>query len=318
MISSKFVVSLDFELFWGVCDTQTVAGYGPHVMGARAAIPRLLALFRQHRLKATWATVGMIMCRNYAQWRDSRPRELPGYARTGISPYSMESIVRQHADLFFARHLVEHILATDGQELATHTYSHFYCKETGVTTRQFAADLDHAQGMAADIGAKVRSIVMPRNQIAPDFLSVLPKAGIEVYRGNQAHWLYRNGNDVIGGIAGRAVRFADACLPLSGQRTVEAQRQGALVNLPASAFLYPWSSRRPWLSALRLHRLKREMTDAARTGKVFHLWWHPHNFGLALDDNLMLLEAILGHFHHLSDVYGMQNWCMADFARTTL
>lgn len=230
----------------------------------------------------------------------------------------MDSVIRKHSDLFFARPLVEHIMATDGQELATHTYSHFYCKETGVTTRQFAADLDYAQSMAADMGTKVRSIVLPRNQIMQDFLSVLPKAGIEVYRGNTAHWLYRNGSAVIGGSAGRTVRFADACLPLGGTRTVSAQRNGALINLPASAFLYPRSSRHRWLSTLRLHRLKQDMTAAAKTGKVFHLWWHPHNFGLKLDDNLMLLKAVLMHFHHLSDHYGMQSWCMADFAQTTV
>lgn len=315
MTPSKFVISLDFELFWGVCDTQTGASYGANVLGARAAIPRLLTLFRQHCLKVSWATVGMVMCRNDDQWREARPRELPTYAREGLSPYAMDSVVRKHPDLFFARPLVEQILATDGQELATHTYSHFYCKEAGVTTRQFAADLAYGQSMAAGMGTNVRSLVLPRNQIMQDFLSVLPEAGIEVYRGNTAHWLYRNGNDVIGGRAGRTVRFADACLPLSGSRTVSAQRNGALINLPASAFLYPCASRQRWLSALRLHRLEQDMTAAAKTGKVFHLWWHPHNFGLNLDGNLMLLKAIVMHFRQLSDHYGMQNWCMGDFAQ---
>jgi hypothetical protein len=314
MTTGKFVISLDFELFWGVCDTQTLASYGRNIMGARAAIPRLLALFRQHGLRATWATVGMIMCRNYDHWHNVRPKVLPAYARAGISPYSMESFIKKHVELFFARPLVEHIMATDGQELATHTYSHFYCNETGATPQQFAADLACARGLAADMGTQLRSIVLPRNQIIQKFLSVLPEAGIKVYRGNSAHWLYRNGNTVPGGIAGRMVRFADACFPLSGKRSVCAQRNGALVNVPASAFLYAWSSRHRRLSAMRLDRLKQDMTEAAKTGKVFHLWWHPHNFGRELDGNLVLLEAVLQHFHLLSDRYGMENRCMADFA----
>jgi hypothetical protein len=314
MTTAKFVISLDFELFWGVSDSRTVAGYGPNVLGEWQAIPRLLAMFGRYGLRVTWATVGMIMCRDYRHWREARPAMLPGYARVGISPYSMDGLVREHPGLFFARPLVEQILATNGQELATHTYSHFYCSEAGATPEQFAADLGCARSIAADMGVTLRSMVFPRNQIVGNFLSVLPDAGIQVYRGNAQHWLYRNGNAVAGGIAGRAIRFGDACLPLSGQCTVREQRNGELANLPASLFLYPWSTRPRALLALRLHRVKQGMTAAARTGRIFHLWWHPHNFGVNLEENLALLEAILGHYQRLSDTYGMQSRCMADFA----
>jgi hypothetical protein len=164
------------------------------------------------------------------------------------------------------------------------------------------------------MGASLQSVVLPRNQIVGDFLSVLPAAGIEVYRGNAQHWLYRNGDAVAGGIAGRAVRFADACLPLSGQCTVRAQEKDGLMNVPASLFLYPWCARQRSLLALRLHRVKQGMTAAARTGRIFHLWWHPHNFGVNLEENLALLEAILRHYQILADTFGMQSRCMGDFA----
>ena len=314
MTTGKFVISLDFELFWGVSDSRTVADYGRNVLGEWEAIPRLLAMFGRHGLRATWATVGMIMCRDYAQWRAIRPAILPGYARGEVSPYSMDSLVSEHPRLFFARPLVEHIQATHGQELATHTYSHFYCNEAGATPAQFAADLACARSIAAELDVKLHSAVFPRNQIADDFLSVLPDAGIEVYRGNQEHWLYRNGNAVAGGIAGRAIRFADACLPLSGQCIAHEQARGGLLNVPASLFLYPWCARQRSLLALRLHRVKQSMTAAARTGRIFHLWWHPHNFGVNLEQNLALLEAILQHYRVLADTYGMQSRCMGDFA----
>jgi hypothetical protein len=314
MTTAKFVISLDFELFWGVSDSRTIAGYGHNVLGEWQAIPRLLALFGRYGLRATWATVGMIMCRDYRHWREVRPAILPGYARAAVSPYSLDSLVREHPRLFFARPLVEQILATNGQELATHTYSHFYCNEAGATPEQLAADLACARSIAADMGVTLRSMVFPRNQIVGNFLSVLPAVGIQVYRGNAQHWLYRNGNAVPGGIAGRAIRFADACLPLSGQCTVREQGNGELLNLPASLFLYPWSTRPRALLALRLHRVKQGMTAAARTGRIFHLWWHPHNFGVNLEENLALLEAILEHYYLLSHTYGMQSRCMADFA----
>ena len=74
---SSLVISLDFELFWGVADSRTVAGYRNNVEGEWNAIPRMLALFRQYGVRATWAAVGMLMCRNHAQWRENPPSLFP-------------------------------------------------------------------------------------------------------------------------------------------------------------------------------------------------------------------------------------------------
>lgn len=311
---SQLVISLDFELFWGVCETQTIASYGNNVKGEWEVIPRMLKLFRQYGIRVTWATVGMAMCRDFKEWRSIRPSILPGYRRTRISPYGMEKLVKENPRLFFARPLVERILATPGQELATHTYSHFYCREAGATPEQFAADLLCSRMIAADIGVRCRSLVFPRNQVAEEFLGTLPAAGIQVYRGNADHWLYRNGDTVKGGIAGRAVRLADASLPISGTRTEVVRRNGELVHLPASLFVYPWHAGLGPAVRTRLFRLKQCMTAAARTGRICHLWWHPHNFGKNLEGNLAMLESLLQHFRILSGKYGMHSSSMGDFA----
>jgi hypothetical protein len=86
------------------------------------------------------------------------------------------------------------------------------------------------------------------------------------------------------------------------------------VNVPGSQFLYPWSRRHRALLPLRLRRLKQGMALAAREGSTFHLWWHPHNFGVNLDENLAQLEVLLRHYRRLADSHGMQSHCMADFA----
>lgn len=314
MTTAKFVISLDFELFWGVSDTQTIAGYGRNVLGEWEAIPRLLKLFGEHRVRVTWATVGMIMCRDHAQWQEVRPSVAPGYARRDLCPYSKAELAKHYPMLFFARPLVHRILETEGQELASHTYSHFYCGEQGVTPDQFAADLRCAHFMAAEMGTSFQAVVLPRNQIVPDFLAVLPKSGVRVYRGNRQHWLYRNGDAVAGGIGGRAARFADACLPLSGHGDVREQHADGLLNVPASMFLYPWSNLGGLARMMRLRRLKQSMTAAAKAGTVFHLWWHPHNFGIHLEQNVAMLEEVLRHYRDLADRYGMQSQCMSDFA----
>lgn len=318
MTTPKFVISLDFELFWGVSDTQTIAGYGRNVLGEWQAIPQMLALLRHHHINVTWATVGAIMCRDYQQWRAIRPSRGIGAAPTLGFSYAEDDLVRQYPKLFFARPLVERILDTEGQELATHTYSHFYCKEAGATPARFIEDLQCARDIAASMGASFESAVFPRNQIVKEFLEVLPATGIRVYRGNAPHWLYRDGDAVPGGFAGRMIRFADACLPLSGSGCRYEQVDGSLVNVPASMFLYPWSALHRPLLALRLHRIKQGMTEAARTGAVFHLWWHPHNFGINLEQNLAILGDILWHYRYLADRYGMRSQCMRDFAAATV
>jgi len=311
---SIFVVSLDFELFWGVAESRTISSYRRNIEGVWEAVPKILDLFYRYEISATWATVGMLMCRDYAQWRDIRPSVMPSYDRSQCSTYALDSVVRENPRMFFARPLVEQILATPGQELGGHSYSHFYCTESGATPEQFAADLLCARDVASDLGISYRSFVFPRNQVDGDCLAELVKAGYKVYRGNPQHWLYSSGHHVSGGWAGRGIRLADAYLPISGNKTSKTSPEGGLVNRSASFFLRPWSRRFSALEPLRLQRLKGAMLSAAQAGEVFHLWWHPHNFGINTEQNLAVLESLLDHYLVLRDRYGMESASMGDFA----
>jgi hypothetical protein len=57
------------------------------------------------------------------------------------------------------------------------------------------------------------------------------------------------------------------------------------------------------------------MTTAATSGAVFHLWWHPHNFGVNVERNIEALESILKHYIHLRDQYGMRSQTMFEAAQ---
>jgi len=69
----EFVISLDFELLWGLRDHATRDSYGANVLGGREAIPRILDLFERHGICATRATVGLLMTEN----RDELLASLP-------------------------------------------------------------------------------------------------------------------------------------------------------------------------------------------------------------------------------------------------
>jgi hypothetical protein len=57
------------------------------------------------------------------------------------------------------------------------------------------------------------------------------------------------------------------------------------------------------------------MRDAARRGRIFHLWWHPHNFSQDWSENFTILERVLDEFDRLSTVEGMQSLSMGDVAK---
>jgi hypothetical protein len=56
MDTGKFVISLDFELMWGVRDTQTIEN-GDAIIGTRIALEQILSSFEKHCIKATFATL---------------------------------------------------------------------------------------------------------------------------------------------------------------------------------------------------------------------------------------------------------------------
>ena len=56
------------------------------------------------------------------------------------------------------------------------------------------------------------------------------------------------------------------------------------------------------------------MTTAAKEGKGYHLWWHPHNFGREMEANLRGLGDIIKHFLELRDRFGMVSSAMEDFS----
>jgi hypothetical protein len=111
--------------------------------------------------------------------------------------------------------------------------------------------------------------------------------------------------------------LADSYLPLAGPHDREPALVGGLVDVPASRFLRPVSGNFR-LERLRLWRITSAMETAARRRRLFHLWWHPHNFGVHLQENLAFLRKILDHFRILQDRYGMRSMTMAAVADEVL
>ena len=149
----QLIISLDFELLWGVRDHADRASYGGNIIGAREAIPHILELFDSHGISATWATVGFAMCGSLDELMESLPpRDLsPSYDDGRLSSYTYLDDVgkdERQDPYYFGASLVERIQQTPRQEIGTHTLSHYYCLEPGQTQIQFEADLVAAIALA--------------------------------------------------------------------------------------------------------------------------------------------------------------------------
>jgi len=123
----KLVISLDFELMWGVRDHRSVAEYGDAVIGVRTALPMMLERFDAAGIRATWATVGLLFAATRDEVMDHRPTLQPSYTNQSLSPYAfIENGLGQDEASdphHFGKSLVDRILDTEGQELACHTFS---------------------------------------------------------------------------------------------------------------------------------------------------------------------------------------------------
>ena len=314
---SAFVLSLDFELFWGLKDCVSLEHYRHNLLGVREAIPALLELFRERDIRATWATVGFLFCRTKLELEAAMPSRLPSYRDGALSPYDLSDVGEDEArDPFhFAPSLVEAIARTPGQEVASHTFSHFYCLEGGQTEEDFDADLKSARCTAHRLGIDLRSLVFPRNQENPAYRACLIRNGIRAYRPAARGWPYRPTTSSEPPLK-RLARFVDAYAPLTGSRSLPlpAAQGDGLVAVAASSFLRPYSAKLQHADALLLYRITSSMEQAAQRGELYHLWWHPHNFGVNLRENLGRLSKILDKYRELSRKYGMESRSMIDFA----
>lgn len=316
-VSGTFVISLDFELYWGLRHAHQLHDCKERLLGARTAVAGMLDLFTRFDVAATWATVGYLFFDDKEELLTHLPENQPDYLRDGLEPYDFSKLGKNEAEdpFHFGLSLVRRIAETPKQEMASHTFSHYFALEPGGTEDSFADDLAAARRAAERLGIKMHSLVFPWNQFNRDYAPICAREGFGVVRGNPESWLYTASERDDDTVARRAGRLADAYLPISGDPATERRElECGVIDIPASRFLRSVSRRLNALETRRLARITNSMTRAAETGTIYHLWWHPHNFGLNTAANLLFLERILEHYRRLRDAHGMRSLTMAEAA----
>ncbi len=319
MANGKLVISLDFEIYWGVRDAVKLENYKEHLLGVQTVIPRLLEMFNKYKINATFATVGFLFFDSKEELLRSLPLKKPQYRNSFLSPYNdhLKTVGEsEKSDPYhFGTKLIQ-LIFDSGQEIGSHTFSHYYCLEKGQTTYDFKEDLLAAKKIASKKGIELKSFVFPRNQYHQEYLKICKELGFTSYRGNEKSWLFSSKTQGSGTLFRRPFRLLDAYINLSGHNCYSAKeiQKEEPFNIPSSRFLRPYTQKLAAFEKLRLKRIQTSMEYAAKNGLVYHLWWHPHNFGINILRNFSFLEQILSHFQKLNSQYQFESVNMQQLA----
>lgn len=316
-----FCISLDFELHWGCFERMNLnAAEQQYFQNTRKLIPEKLKLFADNEMHVTWATVGMLFRNNKTSWEQHKPALLPTFQNPAVSAYewiNRHGFMGEEDPYHFAPDLVNKIIETPYQELATHTYAHYFCLEAGQTKDQFREDMKMACEVALEKGITLRSLVLPRNQFNPDYLTVCTELGITSVRSSPDIWYWSPATH--SSFMKKFFRAGDAYLKFQPIKMVYLKdievKEGYPVLLPSSRLYRPWMPNEPIKNKLKLRRILNEMTEAARKKAYYHIWWHPHNFGNNPRECINELKVIIEHFKKLKNKYGFESMTMEEITQ---
>ncbi len=319
-----FTISLDFELHWGCFEHMVLNDpQQQYFKNTLEAIPEMLRIFSADDVHVTWATVGMLYRKNKTEWEHNKPSILPGFVNPNVSAYewiSRHGFFNEQDPFHFAPGLIELLKKTAHQEIATHTYAHYFCLEKGQTALQFKADIEMACTLALQNGTTIRSLVFPRNQFNKEYLSICADAGITSIRSSPDIWYWEPATGST--FMKKLFRAGDAYLKFQPIKMVYLKDikidAGLPLSLPATRLYRPWKPGQPLQNRLKMRRILNEMTVAAKKKAYYHLWWHPHNFGNNPRECLAELKQIVQHYVVLNKKYGFKSLTMNETATLLL
>jgi hypothetical protein len=111
-------------------------------------------------------------------------------------------------------------------------------------------------------------------------------------------------------IPNRIGRLLDSYIDICGPQTIKWPEYKPTIGVAASRYLRPYHRATAPLQAMLLQRIEDALEHAAVNREIFHLWWHPEEFALNLEQNLGVLRRVLEKFAQCRAEYGMRSLCM--------
>src|SRR5690606_12089629 len=150
-MNGKFIISLDFELHWGVFDALTLDEYQSNLNNVRIVINRLIALSNTYNIKLTFATVGFLFASNKDEIKKYSPKNIPNYTDQNLNPFRLIDTIGENeseSPLHYAKSVIKSIKQGGIHEISTHTFSHYNCLAPGQNLIEFDEDIKAAKHIA--------------------------------------------------------------------------------------------------------------------------------------------------------------------------
>jgi len=290
-----FTLSLDFELIWGTQDLFGPERFRGACERERAAVVRLLDLFAEFEMSATWCIVGHLFLDHCAAENGCKHPEI---VRAKHAWYPNDWFARDPGGseatepIFFARSLIQKIRdCPTPQEIGCHSFSHVIFGDPGCSREAADSELSACVRLAQDMGIELRSFAFPRNRVG--HLDVLAAHGFTCYRSPDPNWYER------GHWPNAVKRLAHLWDVLTAARPpvgLPTRTSDGLCDLPGSMILFPMHGLRRFVpNFLRVRRAVRGLDEAVRRKRIFHLWFHPTNLADGTEAMFASLRQILQH-----------------------
>ncbi len=309
MKKGKFVISLDTEIAWGWLPFEEKRkSFYPLYEKTREVIDRLIVLFEKYDIPATWAIVGKMI-----EKEDSRNRVLeiadffPHLSNKKIN--NDPELNKKENPYLVAPDIIEKIIASKVQhEIATHSYHHIHFGRYGKEQRALVEkDIDAFLEVFDSYDRKIESIVFPRNDIG--FVDLLSEKGLRNYRGIDKVW-YANWPSPFKKI----LQPLDGILPTAPEVVDPIENPDGMINIPGSMLfrIRHFGIRKNIPVGILKTKGIKGLEAAVRKNKIFHLWFHPFNFGYKMDEHLNAFEAVLSKAAELRKSGQLDTVCMKD------
>lgn len=275
MERGHFVISLDTELAWGRLTEENLADFIPLFKKTREVIEQLVGLFEKYNHPVTWAIVGRLI--------ESPCTRVDGYCNC----HDDETVL----DLLNAPEILDIIVKSSiDHEVACHSFEHIIFGDENCTEADADRDLSCARQVLQSHGIESTSFVFPRNKIG--HLHLLEQHGFKAYRGEDITWFMNMPN-----LLQRFFRQLDLILAIRPEVSMPYAASDNLLDIPGHMMfrIRHKGPGRHLPPSLLAKRAIKGLQEAASSKKVFHLWFHPFNFGYKTSEHLRALEQVLKH-----------------------
>jgi len=310
----KLVISVDTELAWGFHHRDNPPK--ERIEGARSSLTKILDLFDEYEIPATWAVVGHLFL--------DRCDGIHKDHSVGKNWFQKDpgGTIAENPN-WFGTDLIKQILKAEIEhEIGCHSFSHV---EFDSVEREIAESELQLSIFAADkIDIDLESFVFPKNKIG--HRDLLKEYGFTSYRGLEPPSWYDKISLQRRGIFTNSIRKVGKFVDFTTFRTKPSIvnpiiDEFGLVNIPASLDVYCFEGKARQISEsifgdLVVLKIKKGIDFITKNNGILHLWFHPNN--LTQNKDFERLVKILNYVYKKKEKSSLEVKTMKDIAKEVI